>query len=135
MVDQGINQSFTPFHHILASIHLGPTLVSIGSLALLILYDKYLAKNYKAFRIMQGPIVVVLLGIVVTWLGNQGYLPFVLASNELVNIPVPSSTLDFVNQFYFPDFSQITNIKVYEIAVVIALIASLENIIMCRSNR
>jgi MFS superfamily sulfate permease-like transporter len=46
-----------------------------------------------------------------------------------VNIPVPSSALDFVNQFYFPDFSQLTNFRVYEIGVVIALIASIETLL------
>lgn len=129
MLDEGSSDLFAPFQHILQSIHLGPTLITLGSLILLISYDKVLAARYKICRILQGPIIVVFLGILVTWLMNQGWLPFVLTQNELVNIPVPSSTLDFVNQFYFPDFSQITNIKVYKIAIVIALIASLETLL------
>ncbi len=129
MLDEGTHHLFTPFRHILHSIHLGPTLITIGSLALLILYDKLLAVHYKIFRIIQGPIIVVFLGILVTWLGDHGWLPFVLTQNELVNIPVPSSTTDFLNQFHFPDFSQITNIEVYKIAIVIALIASLETLL------
>lgn len=129
MVDQGINQLFTPFHHILKSIHIGPTLITLGSLMVLVLYDKLLATRYKICRILQAPIIVVFLGILVTWLSSQGMLPFLLAPNELVNIPVPSSTADFLNQFYFPDFSQITNIEIYKIAIVIALIASLETLL------
>ncbi len=129
MIDEGSNHLFTPFQHILHSIHLGPTLITIGSLILLITYDKFLAARYKICRIIQAPIMVVFLGVLVTWLGNQGALPFVLAQNELVNIPVPSSTMDFLSQFHFPDFSQITNIKVYKIAIVIALIASIETLL------
>lgn len=129
MVDEGVSDIFTPFHHILHSIHLGPTVITIGSLLLLVLYDKFLAARYKLCRIVQGPIVVVFLGILVTYLASKGLLPFVLAQNELVNIPVPSSTMDFLNQFYFPDFSQISNIEIYKIAIVIALIASIETLL------
>lgn len=129
MVDEGIDHLFTPFHHILNSIHIGPILITICSLLVLILYDKVLAVRYKTFRILQGPIVVVFLGILIVWLANHGFLPFVLTQKELVNIPVPSSSLDFLNQFYFPDFSQITNIEIYKLALVIALIASLETLL------
>lgn len=129
MIDEGTHHLFTPFNHILHSIHLGPTLITIVSLMVLISYDKFLATHYKIFRIIHAPIIVVFLGILVTWLGNHGWLFFTLAQNELVNIPVPSSTMNFFNQFHFPDFSQITNIEVYKIAIVIALIASLETLL------
>lgn len=129
MVDEGVNNLFVPFHHILGSIHLGSLLMTLGSLAVLILHEKMLAVRYKIFRIIQGPIMVVLLGILVTWLANKGWLPFILTQNELVNIPVPSSATDFLKQFYFPDFSQLTNIEIYKIAIVIALIASLETLL------
>lgn len=129
MLVEGTNHLFKPFHHILQSVHLGPTLITVGSLIVLILYDKYLANRYKFCRIIQAPIIVVFLGILITWLSQGGILPFLLAPNELVNIPVPSSTWDFLNQFYFPDFSQITNIQIYKIAMIIALIASLETLL------
>lgn len=129
MVDEASRYFFTSFYNILHSIQLGPTLVAIGSLVVLVLYDKFLAARYKVCRIVQGPIIVVFLGILVTWFGNNGWLPFVLAQNELVNIPVPSSAMDFFKQFYFPDFSQITNIEIYKIAITIALIASLETLL------
>lgn len=129
MVDEGRSHLFSSFQHILHSSHLGPMLITIVSLILLILYDKVLTAHYKICRIMQGPIIVVVLGILITSFGNQGWLPFVLEQNELVNIPVPSSAMDFLNQFNFPDFSQITNIKIYETAIVIALIASIETLL------
>ncbi len=129
LIENGTNHLFTPLYHIFQSIQLGPTLITIVSLIILIFYDKFLAARYRVFRVLQGPILVVLLGILVTWLGSKGFLPFTLASNELVNIPVPTSTLDFLNQFYFPDFSQITNIEIYKVAIIIALIASLETLL------
>lgn len=129
MLDEGSSHLFTPFHHFFQSIHLGPTLITIGSLIILVSYDKYFALKYKICRVIQGPIMVVLLGILVTWLMKQGWMPFVFEQDELVNIPVPSSAMDFLGQFYFPDFSQITNIEVYKIAVIIAIIASIETLL------
>ncbi len=129
MLDEGVNNLFTPFYYFLHSIHLGPILITIISLVVLIFYDKFLASRYKVCKIIQAPIIVVLLGIIITWLTQQAWLPFILEQNELVNIPVPSSTIDFLNQFYFPDFTQLTNIEVYKIGIVIAIIASLETLL------
>lgn len=129
MTDGGRNHFLTSFQKILCLIQLGPMLITIGSLILFILYEMFLAVHYKICHIMRGPIIVVFFGILITWLGNQGWLPFVLAQKELVNIPVSSSIMGFLNEFRFPDFSQITNMKIYETAVVIALIASLETLL------
>lgn len=129
MVDGTINNLFTPFHNILASIQLEPTLITLGSLIVLVLYDKFLTVHYKICRIVQGPIIVVFLGILITWFANQGGLPFALTPNELVNVPAPSSSWNFLNHFHFPDFSQLTNIEVYKTAIIIALIASLETLL------
>lgn len=132
----GLNETFQItaenhhfFQHILHSIYIVPILITFGSLIILIVHDTILAAHYKICRIIQGPVIIVFLGILITWIGSEGWLPFVLAQNELVNIPVPSSITSFLNEFHFPDFSQLTNITVYEIAVVIALMASIETLL------
>ncbi len=107
----------------------GALLISAVSLALLILWDKVLAKKHRIFQLLQGPIVVVLLGIVFTYLFQHGILNFTLSSDQIVNLPVASSVGDFFSQFTFPDFSQLNNIEVYKIAVVMAIVASLETLL------
>lgn len=41
----------------------GAVLISTTSLALLIIWDRYLSKKHRIFQLLQGPIVVVFLGI------------------------------------------------------------------------
>ena len=107
----------------------GALLISAVSLTILILWDKVLAKKHRIFQLLQGPIVVVLLGIVFTYLLQQNILNFTLNADQIVNLPVANNVDEFFNQFTFPDFSQLTNIAVYKIAIVMAIVASLETLL------
>jgi MFS superfamily sulfate permease-like transporter len=46
-----------------------------------------------------------------------------------VSIPVPANFSEFMSNFAFPDFSGLTNPKVYTVAIVIAVVASLETLL------
>ena len=104
----------------------GAVLIASISIAILILWDKVLTKKHKIFQLIQGPIVVVVLGIVMNYLFQNGTLNFSLADDQVVRLPVAHNLTEFFNQFTFPDFSAITNLKVWEVAVVLAIVASLE---------
>lgn len=107
----------------------GALLISAISLALLILWDTVLTKKHKIFQLLQGPIVVVVLGIIMSKLYASGVLNFTLSKDQLVNIPVPDNFGSFVSQFTLPDFSAITNPNVYGVAIVLAIVASLETLL------
>lgn len=95
----------------------------------MIFWDQVLIKKHKIFQIIQGPIVVVVLGIVMNYLYQSGSLPFSLAADQVVRLPVANSLTEFFTFFTFPDFSAITNFKVWEVAVVLAIVASLETLL------
>ena len=107
----------------------GAILISIVSLAILILWDTVLTKKHKIFQLLQGPIVVVVLGIFFNLAYVNGLLPFSLNAQQIVSVPVPNSMADFIGQFTFPDFSAITNLEVWKIAIVLAIVASLETLL------
>ena len=107
----------------------GALLIAGVSLAILILWDTVLMKKHKIFQLIQGPIVVVILGILFNLAYVNGLLPFSLNENQIVSVPVPNSMADFLGQFTFPDFSVINNIEVWKIAVVLAIVASLETLL------
>jgi SulP family sulfate permease len=107
----------------------GAVLIAVISLAILILWDSVLTKKHKIFQLIQGPIVVVILGILMNYLFKSGTLNFSLAEDQVVRLPVANSLSDFFNQFTFPDFSAITNLEVWKIAVVLAIVASLETLL------
>ena len=107
----------------------GAVLIAMISIAILILWDKVLTKKHKIFQLIQGPIVVVVLGIVMNYLFQSGTLNFSLAEDQVVRLPVAHNLTEFFSQFTFPDFSAITNVKVWEVAVVLAIVASLETLL------
>lgn len=107
----------------------GAVLIGIVSLAILILWEKVLSKKHKIFQLIQGPIVVVVLGILFNISFRQGILPFSLADDQVVRLPVPQSFSGFFSQFTFPDFSALSNVEIYKIAIILAVVGSLETLL------
>ena len=107
----------------------GAILIAAISLAILIFWDKVLTKKHKVFQFIQGPLVVVILGIAMNYMYQNGILNFSLAADQVVRLPVAHSLSEFFTQFTFPDFSQITNFEVWKIAIVLAIVASLETLL------
>lgn len=112
-------QFFTPGALIIAGISLG----------ILILWDTVLTKKHKIFGMINGPLVVVVLGIVMNYFYQNSIINFSLAADQVVRIPVPENLSAFFAQFTLPDFSAITNFKVWKIALVLAIVASLETLL------
>jgi MFS superfamily sulfate permease-like transporter len=107
----------------------GAVLIAVISMAILILWDKVLSKKHKIFQLLQGPIVVVLLGILMNYLYMKGVLPFSLQEDQVVRLPVPKNIGMFFSQFTFPDFTAFSNPKVYGTAFLIAIVGSLETLL------
>ncbi|WP_462249740.1 SulP family inorganic anion transporter [Ferruginibacter sp.] len=107
----------------------GAVVIGAISLAILILWDKILSKKNKIFNIINGPLVVVVFGILMFNLYKNGILDFSLNAQQVVAVPVPHSISEFFGQFTFPDFSALTNFEVWKIAIVLAIVASLETLL------
>ena len=125
----GAENSFSSLTSAFQYITPGAVLISAISLAILILWDTVLSKKHKIFQLIQGPIVVVILGITMNYLYQSGALNFSLAKDQLVQLPVAGNLNELLSQFTFPDFSQITNLEVYKVAIVLAIVASLETLL------
>jgi SulP family sulfate permease len=107
----------------------GALLIAAISLVILILWDTVLTKKHKIFQLIQGPIVVVVLGIIMNYMFQNGILNFSLAADQVVQLPVAENFSQFLTQFTFPDFTQLNNIEVYKVAIVMAIVASLETLL------
>lgn len=121
--------TFSAITHAFNAITPGALLIASISLAILILWDAVLTKKHKIFQLIQGPIVVVVFGIVMNYIYQGGLLNFSLAEDQVVRLPVAQNLSEFFTQFTFPDFSQITNFEVWKVAVVLAIVASLETLL------
>lgn len=107
----------------------GAILISILSVLLIIIWNT-LSQKHDIFKAIPGPIAVIALGILMTYLYQQKSLPFVLTKDELVSLPILTSIADFSYLFTFPDFAAaLQNQLTYKTAIVIAIIASLETLL------
>lgn len=112
----------------LDAISFGSTAVGVLGLGLLILWQQVLSKKGKIFELIQGPLVVVVVGILFFAL-TQGNALLAINAKQLVSVPVPESIDSFLSQFTFPNFNAIWNKDVWVVAFTIAVVASLETLL------
>lgn len=121
------NNTFSELFHMFEAISPGAIAIALVSMAILVLWEQKFMKKIKLFKIVQGPLVVVLVGIIM----GQLFLntSWALKTDQIVSIPVAESISGFFSQFTFPDFSQWNNPQVYLIGVTMAIVASLETLL------
>lgn len=120
--------TFSELNHMIGFISPGATLVAAISLAILILWERPFMKRQKIFQMVQGPLVAVGTGMLLTaLLSNNSY--WAISNEHTVNLPVSDDFSGFLNQFTLPDFSAITNPSVWLVGATIAIVASLETLL------
>lgn len=119
--------TFSEIGVMLSNISLGPTIIAIVGLSIMLFWDKVLAKKAKFFKVIQGPLVAVALGIAyyIFTKGNQ----YGVSDEHLVSVPIPTDFNSFLGQFSFPNFSAIAQPAIWVTAFTIALVASLETLL------
>ena len=115
---------FTTFRYISP----GATLIAVVGLGILILWDRVLTKKARIFRLIQGPLVAVILGIIYFAVTRDNAF-WGISSDHLVSVPVPGDIDSFLGQFSFPNFGGIFNTEIWVTAFTIALVASLETLL------
>ena len=106
----------------------GPVIISILSLLVLITWEQAFVKKYTFFKLIQGPLVVVSLGVGLNLL-FRNWPDLNLLVTQVVDIPVANSFGEFLGQFASPDFTQLGNPRIYILGVTIAVVASLETLL------
>ena len=106
----------------------GPVIISVLSLLVLIIWEQAFVKKYTFFKLIQGPLVVVSLGIGLNLL-FRNWPDLNLLVTQVVDIPVANSFGEFLGQFASPDFTQLGNPRIYILGVTIAVVASLETLL------
>lgn len=123
------HNTFSEIYYALRYNSTGAIIISIVSLLLLMLFETKFMKKIKLFKFVPGALFVVMVGVGLNFLFTH-YLPQLgLYGNHLVELPVASSTHEFLSFFKFPDFSAFTNSNVYVVAITLAIVASLETLL------
>ena len=122
------HNTFSELFYMFEAISMGAVAISVISLLILILWEQQFMKKIRLFQIIQGPLLVVGLGIVLNLI-FQNIPSLALSAEQLVKIPVPESIGGFFAQFTFPDFTSIANPAVWVTGITIAVVASLETLL------
>ncbi|MFD0977370.1 SulP family inorganic anion transporter [Salinimicrobium gaetbulicola] len=120
--------TFSALGNIFNYISPGSTLIALFAMGILILWDSVLSKKGKIFKLIQGPLVAVAVGIIFNVI-SQSFDSLSIAPGLLVNVPVPDSFDSFIGQFTFPSFRMIGNMEIWVTAFTLALVASLETLL------
>ena len=125
----GGENTLSALGHMFGVIHPGAVIVALLTLAVLVVWERPSVKRYKASLWIQGPLVVVALGIAMNETLARVFPALALSSSHLVQIPIADSLRDFAALFTYPDFTQVTNGAVYTTALTLAVVASLETLL------
>lgn len=110
-----------------ATITPGALLISIVSLVILLLWDKH--PFFKKVKIFPAALLAVLVGIGLNTFFIESNSWLAIGKEHLVVLPVPESFADINKLIISPDFSQITNKKVWTVAITLAVVASIETLL------
>ncbi|MDN3618308.1 SulP family inorganic anion transporter [Polaribacter undariae] len=120
--------TFSELIKMFSNINPGAALIGFLSLAIILFWDIILSKKAKIFKVIQGPFIAVVAGIIFYTL-TLGDETLSIASKHMVSVPIPEDLSSFVGQFSFPNFSVIFQHEVWIVAFTIALVASLETLL------
>ena len=128
-LSQGIE--IAPLHDLSFHINSGATILSIISLLILIYLDN---TKIKQLQNIPGAFIIVVLGIVLNEIFIITHSYLAQDAPHLVNIPQHESWHDFYTNMHTPRWADLTNIHVYFVAIVIAIVASLENLLNIKAG-
>lgn len=128
--DDGHNTLSEIFYSTIGPLSFSAIFICLVSIGILVLFQNNFIKSNRYLKFIPGPLVVVVFGIV----ANQIISNFIgieagLTENHLVKIPVSADFTSFLYQFNLPDFNAITSIAVWQIAITLALVASIESLL------
>lgn len=108
-------------------IQLGSIIITVLSLIILIAWDK--VPFLKKLKLIPGALVAVVVGVILNEIFTAAGSTLAIAKEHLVSLPVPSSVEEFKSIIVTPNFSGVTNPKVWVIALTIAIVASIETLL------
>ncbi len=119
--------TFSELFQVIGHIQLGSIIITLISLALLIAWTK--VEFLKKLKLVPAALIAVIVSILVNEFFIISGSSLSIKSDHLVSLPVPNSIEEFKSIFIFPDFTAITNSKVWIVAVTIAVVASIETLL------
>ncbi len=124
--------TFTEIFNIFDHIQLGSIVIAVISLAILILWNK--VDVLKKIKLIPPALVAVIVSILLNEFFIQSGSNLAIVKEHLVRLPVPTTLEEFKNIIVTPDFTAISNSKVWIVAITIAVVASIETLLCIEAS-
>ncbi len=111
---------------------MGAVIICLVSLAILIAFNN--VAFLKKIKVVPGALVAVIVGVLMNELFKIINPNLAIQQEHLVNLPIPQSFDDFIGQFKQPNFSAISDPKVWITAATIAIVASIETLLCIEAS-
>ncbi len=119
--------TFSEIVAVIGHVNLGAVIISIVSLLILIVWGKI--PSLKKIKLLPPALVAVVSGILLNEFFIQSGSDLAILNRNLVNLPIPTTFDEFTNIMVTPDFSAISNSKVWIVGITIAVVASIETLL------
>jgi len=120
------HNTFSELFYALNAFEPGAVLIGLGAIIILLVFDSDKIKHKSWATYIPGALIVVLFGIL---LNHFGLGKFALEPKHLVQVPSLNSWQQLKTTFNSPDWSQLTNSKVWVVAITLAIVGSLETLL------
>jgi MFS superfamily sulfate permease-like transporter len=120
----------------------GAVIITLVSIAILLLWQKKAIQSNKILKLIPGPLLAVASGIAINYFFGVSVMDWfldneksvstdgqVLFNNHRVFIEGPDSSKPYFGLLTFPDFSILSNPRIYIIGITMAIVASLETLL------
>lgn len=117
---------FSSLIHTLGFLHPGAIVVSLVSIAILILWQRPV---FKKVPWMPGGLAAVLAGVTINQLFIATDSNWAISQEHLVNLPVAANFSEYLGNYMLPDFSGFLKPEVWQTGLIIAVVASIETLL------
>ncbi|MEY4835653.1 MAG: hypothetical protein RI980_1768 [Bacteroidota bacterium] len=124
--------TFSEIFNIFNHIQLGSIVIAAISLAILILWNKI--DILKKVKLIPPALVAVIVSVLLNEFFIQSGSNLAIVKEHLVSLPVPTTIEEFKNIIITPDFTAISNSKVWIVALTIAVVASIETLLCIEAS-
>ncbi|WP_367768738.1 SulP family inorganic anion transporter [Flavobacterium sp. WC2421] len=131
-VQRNGDNSFSSLFEVFNHVQLGAIVITVVSLIILISWDK--VPFLKKLKLVPGALIAVVSGIVLNEIFIASGSSLAISNQHLVSLPVPTSFEELKGIIVTPNFSGITNPKVWVVGLTIAIVASIETLLCIEAS-
>ncbi|WNM18009.1 SulP family inorganic anion transporter [Flavobacterium capsici] len=124
--------TFSEIFAVFGHVQLGAVIITLVSLFILIFWDK--VKFLKDLKLVPAALVAVIAGVILNEVFIQSGSNLAVLKGHLVNLPVPTTLQEFADIIVTPDFTAISNSKVWIVGITIAVVASIETLLCIEAS-